>query len=217
MAFQQVGLWADNVVLLRHSKDCTRDHLLAHQFLGSALYAQGSLNESIDELQLAVREGPWSASAHTALALTLQQAGRVDEAITEYRAALAIDDHLPAAHNNLGLLLLKRRKLAEAKQQYQRAIEIDDTFADAHVNLAFLCLTTREYPEAIAQARRALELKPESPTACRVCIALALRGEGLFDEAIRTLEQVVKEAPNDQVARQELARTVAMKRRAAGR
>jgi protein O-mannosyl-transferase len=217
MAFQQVGLWADNVVLLRHSKDCTRDHLLAHQFLGSALYAQGSLNESIDELQLAVHEGPWSASAHTALALALQQAGRVDEAITEYRAALAIDDHLPAAHNNLGLLLLKRRKLAEAKQQYQRAIEIDDTFVDAHVNLAFLCLTTRDYPEAIAQARRALELKPESPTACRVCIALALRGEGLFDEAIRTLEQVVKEAPNDQVARQELARTVAMKRRAASR
>ena len=38
-AFHQVGLWADNVVLLRHSKDCTRDHLLAHQFLGSAALA----------------------------------------------------------------------------------------------------------------------------------------------------------------------------------
>jgi tetratricopeptide (TPR) repeat protein len=216
-AFRQVGLWADNVVLLRHSKDCTRDHLLAHQFLGSALYAEGSLNEGIDELQMAVREGPWSAPAHLALALALQKAGRFDEAIPEYRAALAIDDHLAAAHNNLGFLLLKRRKFAEAKQQYQRAIEVDETFVDAHVNLAFLCLTTRDYPEAITQARRALELKPESPTACRVCIALALRGEGLFDEAIGTLEQVVKAAPNDQVARQELARTVAMKRRAAGR
>ena len=142
--------------------------------------------------------------------------GRFDEAIPEYRAALAIDDHLAAAHNNLGFLLLKRRKFAEAKQQYQRAIEVDETFVDAHVNLAFLCLTTRDYAEAIAQARRALELKPASPTACRVCIALALRGEGRFDEAIDTLEQVVKAAPNDQVAQQELARTVAMKQRAAG-
>lgn len=124
---------------------------------------------------MAVHEGPFSAPAHLALALALQKAGRFDEAIPEYRTALAIDDHLAAAHNNLGFLLLKRRKFAEAKQQYQRAIEVDETFVDAHVNLAFLCLTTRDYAEAIAQARRALELKPESPTACRVCIALALR------------------------------------------
>jgi protein O-mannosyl-transferase len=216
-SFHQVGLWADNVVLLRHSKDCTRDHLLAHQFLGSALTAQGALSESIDELQIAVREGPSFPLAHQALAVALQKAGRLDEAVTEYRAALAIDDRLPVAHNNLGLLLLKHRKFAEAKHHYQRALEIDETFADAHVNLAFLCLTTRDYPEAITQARRALELKPGSRTACQVCIALALRGEGRLDEAIGTLEQVVKAAPDDQIARQELARTMAMKRRAAGR
>ncbi len=107
MAFHQVGLWADNVVLLRHSKDCTRDHLLAHQFLGSALCAEGSVKESIDELQLAVQIGPSSPLAHSLLALALQKAGRFDEAIAEDRASLAIDDRQAAAHNNFGFLLLK--------------------------------------------------------------------------------------------------------------
>ena len=35
-AFNQTSLWADNVVLLRHSKNVTRDHSLAHEYLGSA-------------------------------------------------------------------------------------------------------------------------------------------------------------------------------------
>jgi Flp pilus assembly protein TadD len=211
-AFDQTRLWRDNVILLRHSKDCTRDHLLAHQFLGSALLAEGALRESIAELEAAVRLGPHSASAHHSLGLALQKSGRFDEAVAQYRAALAIDDQLAEAHNNLGLLLLKRRKFADAQRHYRRALEIDETLADAHVNLAFVCLTMRDYAEAIAHARRALELNPESPTACRVCIALALRGQGRLDEAIDTLQQVVEAAPDDQIARQELARTLAMKR-----
>ena len=44
-----------------------------------------------------------------------------------------------------------------------------------------------------------------------MCIALALRGEGRVDEAIGELEAVVRSAPDDQVARQELERTLAIK------
>lgn len=209
----QVGLWRDNVTLLRHSKDSTPDHLLAHQFLGRALLAEGRVSESVAELKRAVEMGPSSATAHYGLALALEKSGRFDEAARQYAAALAIDDELPEAHNNLGLLLLKRRRYEEARRQYRRALELDETLVDAHVNLAFLCLTLRDYPEAIAEAKRALELKPESPTACQVCIALALRGEGRLDQAISLLQQVVKSAPGDQVARQELARTLAIKGR----
>jgi tetratricopeptide (TPR) repeat protein len=212
--FHQVSLWRDNVILLRHAMACTPDHLLAHQFLGSALLADGQVDESLAELQRAVQMGPWSAAAHYALGLALQKAGRFDEAAAQYRASIAIDDRLPESHNNLGFLLLKRRKLDEARSEYLRALEIDETLVDAHVNLAFLSLTLRDYPTAIAHSQRALELGPQSRTACQLCIALALRGQGRLDEAIHGLEQVVKAAPDDQIARQELARTLAMKQRA---
>jgi tetratricopeptide (TPR) repeat protein len=216
VAFTQIRLWSDNVTLLRHSKDCTPDNLLVHQFLGSALVVEGAVNEGVAELETAVRMGPWNASAHYALATGLEKLGRVDEAIAQYRAALAIDDRLPEAHTNLGLLLLKRRRFAEAKQHYLRALEIDQDFVNAHVNLAFLCLTMGDYAAAIAHAERALELHPPQPPACYVCIGLALRGQGRLDDAIRSLQRAVDLSPDDEIARRELARTVGMKRGAAG-
>jgi tetratricopeptide (TPR) repeat protein len=212
-AFQQVRLWRKNVILLKHAKDCTNDHLLAHQFLGSALLDDGQVNESLAELKEAVRLGPWSAPAHYGYGLALQKAGRFDEAVAEYRSALAIDDRLAEAHNNVGFLLLKQRKFDEAKKHYLRALEIDETLVDAHVNLAFLELTLRDYVQAITHAERALTLGPPSPTACRLCIALALEGEGRLDEAIGKLQEVVAAAPDDRVARQQLNRALAIKRR----
>lgn len=212
-AFQQVRLWKDNVVLLRYAKDSTNDHLLGHEFLGKALLDDGQVNESLAEFSQAVRLGPWSQTAHYGYALALQKAGHLEEAIAQYRAALKIDDQLAEAHNNLGLLLLKQRKLEEAKQHYLKAIEIDETLVDAHVNLAFLDLTLRDYSRAIAHAERALALGPQSPTGCRLCIALALEGEGRLDEAISRLQEVVSSAPDDQIARQQLNRALAIKRR----
>jgi cytochrome c-type biogenesis protein CcmH/NrfG len=44
-------------------------------------------------------------------------------------------------------------------------------------------------------------------------VAVALRGEGRFDEAIGRLEQLIKLAPDYQVARKELEITRAMQQR----
>jgi tetratricopeptide (TPR) repeat protein len=211
--FEQARLWRNNVTLLQHAKDSTNDHLLAHQFLGSALLDEGRVKESLVELKEAVRLGPWSAPAHYGYGLALQKAGRFNEAVAENRAALAIDSRLAEAHNNLGFLLLKERKFDEAKAHYLRALEIDETLVDAQVNLAFLDLTLRDYRQAIAHAERALALGPQSPTACGLCISLALEGEGRLDEAVSKLQEVVAAAPDDQIARQQLNRLLAIKRR----
>jgi tetratricopeptide (TPR) repeat protein len=177
------------------------------------LLDDGQIEKSLVELKEAVRLGPWSAPAHYGYGLALQKAGRFNDAAAEYRAALAIDDRLAEAHNNLGFLLLKERKFDEAKSNYLRALEIDETLVDAHVNLAFLDLTLRDYTQAIAHAERALVLGPQSPTACRLCIALALEGQGRLDEAISKLQEVVAADPDDQIARQQLNRALAIKRR----
>jgi Flp pilus assembly protein TadD len=215
--FTQIGYWRDNVTLMRHSKDCTPDNLLAHQYLGCVLVLEGAANggdvsEGVAELETAVRMGPRSADTRYRLATGLQKVGRFDEAAEQYRTALAIDDRLPKAHTNLGLLLLKRRKFEEAKRHYLRALEIDETFVNAHVNLAFLCLTMGDNSAAIAHAERALELHPPQPQACHVCIGLALRGQGRLDEAIHRLRYAVELSPNDEIAKRELARTLEMKR-----
>jgi Flp pilus assembly protein TadD len=208
--FSQVSYWHDSVTLLRHSMECTPDNSVAHEFLGSAYLSEGALSEAVDELEKAVRLAPAYAPLHRDLGAALQQLGRLDEAAAHDRAALALDERSPEAHTNLGLILYKRRQFEDAKTHYRRAIEIDPNFVPAHVDLAALCLETDDYAGAIAQSERALQLNP-GLTASQVCIALALRGQGHLDEAISRLQQLVKTAPDDPIAREELARTLAMK------
>ncbi len=118
------------------------------------------------------------------------------------------------AHTDLGLILFKRRQFEDAKRHYRQALDIDPDFLPAHINLALLCLTTNDFAGAIDHSERVLRLQPDLP-ASQMCMAMALRGQGHLDEAVRRFQRVVELAPNDPIPREELARTLAMKKTAA--
>ena len=86
----------------------------------------------------------------------------------------------------------------------------------ALINLAALKYGTYDNKSAIDYSERALKLSP-GLTGPQVCIAVALRQEGHFDEAIKRLEQVVAQTPSEPQVQQILARTRAMKQDAARR
>ncbi len=199
---------------LRHSMECTPDNSVAHEFLGSAYLSEGANQRGG---RRAGKGDPPGAGVCSAASRFGRPPCNSSDGSTrrrpQYREALALDPQSPQAHTELGLVLFKRRQYEDAQRHYRQALEIDPDFVPARVNLAALCLTTEDYAGAINDSERVLRLQPDLP-ASQMCIAMALRGQGHLDAAIRRFQHVMELTPNDPIARDELARTLAMKQHA---
>jgi tetratricopeptide (TPR) repeat protein len=212
ISFHQVGYWRNSISLLAHATQIMPDHPTPHEYLAAAyLYAELP-EKAIPELETAIRLAPPYAVLQYKLASALDKVGRGDEAIEHYQAALALDEQSAKTHNDFAVLLMSRHQDAEARRHLERALQLDPDLANAHANLSLLCAKTHDYPRAIAEGERALALDPQQ-TDCYHYVAVALRGEGRFDEAIQRLQQLIKLAPDSQVARKELEITRAMQQR----
>jgi tetratricopeptide (TPR) repeat protein len=210
--YGQISYWHDSVTLLRHSIDCTTDSSHAHELLGDALIADGLVSEGVDELQTAIKLASPYAPLHYELAGGYERLGRLEDALKEYRAALAIDERLPEAHSRIGAILTDRREFPEAGRHLNRALEIDQCCATAHANLAQLLLKKGDNAGAIEHAQQALRLNP-GLLVCYQYLGTALRAQGRLDEAIEQFQKLIALSPEDQSAREELARTLAIKQR----
>ncbi len=209
--FGQVSYWHDSVTLLRHSLESTTESSHAHELLGTALIDEGTVSDGVEELEKAIKTAAPYAPLHNELGGGFERLGRLDDALKQYWEALAIDERLPEAHNRIGAILTDRRQFAEAKRHFDRALEIDEKSAATHANLSLLLLKLDQSSQAIVEARRALALNSEL-LVCHQYLALALRTQGHFDEAIDELQKLIAVSPADQSAREELARTLAMRR-----
>jgi len=199
---------------LRHSKECTLDNLEAHEFLGKALLLAGELEEGAKELEKCARMSSHYLQVRLDLGSTYRKLGRYDQSIARYKEALAIDQKSAEAHRGLGLTYSARDQYEDAEYHYLKALEIDPQCAAAFVNLAALAYGRYDNKSAIAYSERALKISPGLPGP-QICIAVALRQEGHFDEAIERLEQVAAQAPLEPQVQQILARTREMKQNAA--
>jgi protein O-mannosyl-transferase len=212
--YRQVAYWHDGVTLLRHSTECTLDNAVAHEFLGKALLLEGKSEEGAKELEECARMSPHYFPVRLELGSTYRTLGRYDQSIARYKEALAIDQKSAEAHRGLGLTYFARDQYEDAEYHYLKALEIDPQCVAAFINLAALAYGTYDNKSAIAYSERALKISP-GLLAPQICIAVALRQEGHFDEAIKRLEQVVAQAPSEPQAQQILARTREMKQNAA--
>jgi Flp pilus assembly protein TadD len=75
-----------------------------HANLGVMLRQAGKLDESSDELQLAVALSPNQPVYWNQLGVTYRQLGKFDKARTAYEKAIALDDSYAAPYLNLGIL-----------------------------------------------------------------------------------------------------------------
>jgi protein O-mannosyl-transferase len=212
VTFHQIRYWRDSISLLGHAASVMPDHPTPHEYLGAAYLYAGLPAKAIPELESAIRLAPPFAPLQYKLADALDKVGRSDEALEHYQAALALDESSAKMHNDFAVLLMSRHQDAEARQQLERALQLDSNLANAEANLSLLCAKTHDYAGAIAHGERALQLDPKQID-CYHYIAVALRGEGRFDEAISELELLLKVAPEYQVARKELEITRAMQKR----
>jgi len=133
-----------------------------HNNLGNLYRDERHYDESVRELQEALRLDPKYVAAYNNLALTLRALGRDGEARAALEVALGIDVASAMTHNNLGNVFFRDGDLVRAAAEYQRALVLDPDFADAHNNLGSAYFRLGQPERTEAEYRAALQLKPGS-------------------------------------------------------
>jgi tetratricopeptide (TPR) repeat protein len=185
------------------------DYADAHFGLGSALAAMpGRLGEAVAQLNEAIRIRPDYAQAHLNLGSALEMIpGRSGDAIAQYEEALRLEPEYAEAHFCLGYALeTMPGRLEEAIAHYEEAVRLRPDYPEARSNLANALNSEGRTPEAIEQYEAALLLRPGD---ARIHVGLAtalLKDPGRTAEAIAQLREALSIQPDNEMARQILAR-----------
>lgn len=125
----------------------------AHELLGLIYAAQSKNQQSIEQLQIAVRLKPDSAAARTNLATGLLHAGKSELAEEQFRKALLLEPNDFQANHNLAEFYLQSGKIAQAVPLLEKARQIDPSSYDNSYNLALAYFLTGRLNDARELAR----------------------------------------------------------------
>jgi tetratricopeptide (TPR) repeat protein len=166
-----------------------------HELLGLVYAAQSKPEQSVEQLQLAVRLKPDSAAARTNLATSLLHAGKADSAEEQLKKALALEpDDFQATHN-LAEFYIQSGKLPQAIPLLEKAQQIHPTSYDNGYNLALAYFLTerlsesRQLVQSIAQQRDTGELHN--------LLGKIDEKEGKFVEAANEFETATRMDPSE--------------------
>jgi protein O-mannosyl-transferase len=199
-----------------------------HDNLGLALASlPGRLPEAITEYQAALRIDPGYYAAHLNLGLALMSMpGRGQDAIAEYqkaieasrkqiaefRSGLQSEANFWQAHLNLGIAYAQiPGRQDEAIAEYRTALRMKPDSALAHFHLGNTLHAVGRLEEAVAEYRASLRISPEAPDV-RYELAYALaRIPGHVPEAIAECQEILRNNPGDQPARELMASLLAFR------
>jgi adenylate cyclase len=124
--------------------------------------------------------------------------------------ALALDDTQDSAHFLLGHIQLMTRQYEKAIEYEERAIVLNPNGADAHAHLAMTLHYVGRREQAIALFKKAIRLNPMPPNWYLIVLAQAYLHTERYEQAIETLQKVVKRNPDDFMAHIGLAGSYSM-------
>jgi predicted O-linked N-acetylglucosamine transferase (SPINDLY family) len=138
----------DEAVDLYRSELAIRPNAISLTNLGTVLYEQHKLAQSIDSYRQALMLDPETEMAHNNLGVALCDQGRLDDAVASYRRAIAIRFDYAEAHRNLGAALKEQGQLEAAVACFRQALALKpdyvETFSDYLMTLQYLPDVTRE-------------------------------------------------------------------------
>jgi tetratricopeptide (TPR) repeat protein len=183
---------------LKRALELNPDLLVAHQFLGYALLAQGYAAEAILHLE--------RVGAQEALGIAQIETGQLTEAVANFTAVLpkqpddpdllfylghssgllsktAIDTLIAnhpdsaRAHQALGENYLVLRQLPQAEKEYLEALRVRPDLPGLHLELGQVYANSAQWPEAEAEFRAEAKLQPgNAEAAYRLGAALLQQG-----------------------------------------
>ena len=178
LTWQQLGYWADNFSLYRHTLQVSGAAELIHNNLGSALASEGNLDAAIQEYREALRISPDYMEAHYNLAMALGTKGDAAAAISEYREAHRLSPANTKILINLGSTLAGIGNLDAAELEYGKVLQISPDSMEAHYCLGLAHAGKGEFDLAIREFQEALRINPNfADAANNLARVSALKGK----------------------------------------
>lgn len=157
----QIRQWKDPFTLFSRVLAVAGPVPLAHNHLGSALFAKGEIDAAIEHFRTALAADPNYADSHNNLGTALCRKGQRDEGIAHFREALRLNPNNARFYNNYGNALVENGMYAQAIKYYEEALTRRGGDWAAHNNRGVALLKMGRKAEARAEFREALRLKPE--------------------------------------------------------
>ena len=179
--------------------------------LGVELAAAGRLSEAEQHLRSAAATHP---PARYYLGTVLAAQNRPGEAIAPFRSFIAGQppelEQVRLAHRELAAALLKTNNADEAAAEYRLVLAADPGDANSMVQLSQILLRQERFADAIVILRQLTTARPGDGWGFGA-LGIALASSGRIDEAIEAFRRQVDVDPQNEHARQNLARALAMR------
>jgi len=192
--------------LVSRQEPAARDSAAIHLLLARAYDAQDKLDDSVREIQGALKLDPRLHGAHFAWGFIAWSTGDMTMAERQLRQELALDPHEGLAAFYLAAVLEKQGKLSEAEAALaQMGRDSPNTYL-YHLGLGKIYEREKKYPPATEQYQEAIRLEPQQLEAhYRRAMVLRARGEtAKSNEEFQTFSRL--QSQSDDMASQGMGR-----------
>lgn len=152
---------------------------------------QGDLEKALKLLQDAEQRNKNFVHLFAERAAIFADQGQFDPAVAEYKKAIDLSPLNALRYRSAADLLFKKQRYAEAADLLEVAIKHELNFPDLFHYLSQAKFALRDYKNASKYIRSALAINPENVDFLNQ-LGICLKEMDMFDDAIKTYNQVIK-------------------------
>jgi Flp pilus assembly protein TadD len=156
----QTRVWKTTQTLFENAVEVNPRSALAHNLLGSALVAEGRIEDGLAHYESAIRLRPGYVDAHYHRGLALLAVGQASEAEASFVRAIDAGASFADVFNNLGVAQSHQGRREAAFDSYREALALRPDNSRAHTNLGNLLVGEGRFDEARSHYARAIEANP---------------------------------------------------------
>jgi protein O-mannosyl-transferase len=212
----QAKIWHDDETLWRHAVRLDPASPSATSNLGSALRAQGRLDEAVEQSTRALLLKPDFPEPQVNLGLVRLRQGKATDAEGHFRRALQLKPRSGPARTGLASALEAQGRFDEAIEQLRGALRFEPQSAATHNQLGVVLARRGRVADALTEFSEAVRIDPGSAQA-QNNLGLALAQSGRLAEAAGHFGAAIRSEPDYQEARVNLEHTLRLLREGAAR
>ena len=179
----EIALWNDVIAKNRDTSLPFAER--GYTSRAAALIRAGRTDDSLRDLDAALRINPRSMLVHLNRAMALARKGDRENALSAFDRAIELDATFADAHSERCLLLIRMDEPGRALESCDAALRLAPDLPAARLNRSVLHLRAGRLEEALADVERVLRFDPASPIALynrgRIYLGLGRHAESARD------------------------------------